>query len=179
MDSAPQRTRMVMVTEERPLPRSTVPAFLDAVREAFAGPFKIERLVYERGRPGFTVERSVPEASLGAVEPSSAYLTAYQMVRQHADLDVQELGVNTLESLARAVQSLAHRGFRLTMFVCESKDAVRSWMPGDLRLEDVWGVPVLEDPEARERGVFVVGSRVGPTIREIEGAVLCRLGESR
>lgn len=162
------------MTEERRIPKSTVPVLLETFREAFGSPFKVERLVYERGRPAFTVERLVPEDSLTTQDVGSEFLTAYQMVRQHSDLEIQEPVEDGLEAVARAVQSLTARGFKLTMFVCESREVVREWMRRDLRLEDIWQVPLVEDPEARDSGVFVVGSKSGTLIREIEAAVFCR-----
>lgn len=164
------------MTEERAIPKSTVPALLEAFRESFAAPFKVERLVYERGRPSFTVERLVPEDSLGPEDVGAEFLTPYQMVRQHSDLEVQEPVDDPLEAVGRAVQQLSTRGYRLTMFVCESRDVVRAWMRRDLRVEDIWQVPLVEDPDAHDRGLFVIGSKTGTLIKDIEAAVLCRIG---
>lgn len=167
---------MVPVSEERPIPRSTVPGLLEAFRDAFASPLRVERLVYERGRPTFVVERLVPEDQVDAEETETEYLTAYQMVRQHGEIEVQEPIDDPLEAIARAVQSLTTRGFKLTMFVCESRDMVRAWLRRDLRVEDIWQVPLVEDPDAHDAGVFVVGSKSGSLIRDVEAAVLCRIG---
>lgn len=168
---------MVLVSEERAIPRTTVPGLLEAFQDAFSSPFKVERLVYERGRTAFAVERLVPEDAVadGDEHGEGTYLTAYQMIRQHADLDVQEPVAEPLEAVARAVQTLTGRGYDLTMFVCERRELVREWMRRDLRLEDIWQVPLVEDADATDSGVFVVGSKSGTLIRDIEAAVLCRL----
>ncbi len=168
-----QRKRMVPVTEERAITRNTVPGLLEAFRDAFDAPFKVERIVYERGRTSFSVERLVPEDSLETPEERGEMATAFQMIRQHADLDVQEAGADPLESVARAVQALTSRGHKLIMFVCENRDLVRQWLKRDLRLEDIWQVPLYEDPDAQASGVFVVGSKTGTLLRDIEAAIMC------
>jgi hypothetical protein len=169
---------MVLVSEEREIPRTTVPGLLEAFQGAFSSPFKVERLVYERGRGAFTVERLLPEDAVAAEDDRGEgdYLTAYQVIRQHAELDVQEPIAEPLEAIARAVQSLTARGFDLTMFVCESRELVRDWLKRDLRPEDIWQVPLVEDADATGSGVFVVGSKSGTLVRDIEAAILCRLG---
>ena len=171
-----QRQALVPTTEERAIPRNNVGALIEAFRDSFAGPHKVERLVYVRGKPTFTVERLVPADSLPEAEADgSDFLTPFQMIRQHADLEIQEPIGAPLEAIGRAVQSLTSRGLKLTMFVCESKDIVRSWLGRDLRIEDIWQVPLHEDPDAHEAGVFVVGSKEGALIRDIEAAILCRV----
>jgi len=171
-----QRQALVPTTEERAIPRNNVGVLFEAFREAFLGPHKVERLVYVRGRPTFTVERLVPADTLAeGGEGLPDFLTPFQMIRQHADLEIQEPIGAPLEAISRAVQSLTSRGLKLTMFVCESKDVVRAWLGRDLRIEDIWQVPLHEDPDAHESGVFVVGSKEGVLIRDIEAAILCRL----
>lgn len=157
------------------IPKSTVQGLLEAFRDAFGAPFKVERLVYERGRSTFTVERLVPEDSLSVADVGNEFLTAYQMVRQHSDLEIQEPAEEPLEAIGRAVQSLSARGFKLTMLICESRELVREWVRRDLRLEDIWQVPLVEDPDMHDNGVFVVGSKSGALIRDIEVAVFCRI----
>ncbi len=171
-----QHQRMVPTTEERTIPRSTVPGLLEAFGDAFRSPFKVEKLVYERGKGAFTVERLVPEADVeGSREDvDAAFLTPFQMIRQHAELEIQEPVEDPLEALSRAIQSLTTRGIKLTMFVCDTRSAVRAWLGRDLRVEDIWQVPIHEDPDVHDAGVFVVGSRSGPHLKDIEAAILCR-----
>lgn len=166
---------MVAVSEEHPIDGAKVSHLVEAVRSAFDSPMRVERMVYERARPTLTIERLVPEDALGK-DAAPAFLTPYQMVRQHADIEVLEPGDwSPVEAVARAVQSLTSRGYRLTMFVVENREVVREWFGRDLRVEDIWQVPLREDPETREDGLFVVGSKVGALIHEIEAAVLCRI----
>jgi hypothetical protein len=173
-----ERQRLIPVTEERAIQRSTVPGLLEAFRDAFQHPYKVEMLLYRRGESTFTVERLVPESAQpgkeGGDDGMEQFLTPFQMIRQHAELEIQEPYDVLLEALGRAVQSLTTRGFKLTMFVCLDKALVRG-MGRDLRIEDIWQVPLHEDPDATENGVFVVGSKSGPNIRDIETAVMCRI----
>lgn len=167
------------MTEERAIPKSTVPSLLEAFRAAFDSPFKVERIAYERGKSTFTVERLVPEDSVTPEDLGSEFLTAYQMIRQHSDLEIQEAVDDPLEAVARAVQTLTARGYKLTMFVCEDRNQLRDWIRRDLRVEDIWQVPLIEDPDAHDAGIFVAGSKAGALVREIEAAVFCRIGASR
>jgi hypothetical protein len=167
-----QSRQRVLVTEVIPIPRPTVQGLLEVFRDAFRGPFKVERLRYSRGDAGVVVERLMP---VEEGDPSSEFLTAYQMVKQHADLEIQEPADSPLESIAKAIQSLTSRRLKFTMFVAESRHAVRAWTGRDLRIEDIWQIPVVEDPEAHDRGIFVCGSSSGTMVQDIEAAVFCRM----
>lgn len=131
-------------------------------------------MVYVRGEEHLQVERMVPEDRMPEGDDDQ-FLTAYQMVKQHADLEVQEPVDAPLEAVARAVQSLTSRKYHLTMFVVENREAIRAWLGRDLRIEDIWQVPLVEDPDAHERGLFVCGARTGTMVRDIEAAVFCRM----
>jgi len=154
-----------------------VPGLFEAFRDAFQDPIKVEKLVYERGKPSFTVERLVPEATLRASEDQAQFITPFQMIRQHAELEIQEPQDSVLEAISRAVQTITTHGAKLTMFVCETKEMARASLGRDLRIEDIWQVPLHEDPDSHEAGIFVVGSKSGPLIRDIEFAILCRVPE--
>lgn len=160
------------MTQECEIPVKTVPGLIDAFRSAFDNPAKVERLIYERGRTSFTVERLVP-GTPEVITEESGLMTPYQMVRQHGEIDIQDAGADPLHDVARAVQSLTTRGFALTMFVCENKMVVREWLGRDLRLSDIWNVPLAEDPDVEDRGLFCIGSKTGPLVRDAEIAVLC------
>ena len=163
------------MTEARQIARSTVAGLLEAFQDAFRHPYKVELLVYRRGEPSFSVERLVPEASLAKEDGDAgeAFLTPFQMIRQHAELEIQEeSSAPLLERICHATQSLTARGFKLTMFVCGDKMRLRRSSPS-LRVEDVWQVPLHEDPDAPVDGVFVIGSKSGPHLHDIETAVLC------
>ncbi len=166
---------MVLVTESRQIARATVPGLLEAFQDAFRHPYKVELLLYKRGEPTFTVERLVPEASIPKEDgdPTVAFLTPFQMIRQHAELEIQEeSSVSLLERISHAVQSLTVRGFKFTMLVCGDKMQLRRATPL-LRVEDVWQVQLYEDPEAPVDKVFVIGSKSGAQLQDIETAVLC------
>lgn len=173
MDEAPKIARRTLVSEKVEIPRATVQGLIEAFRSAFRGP-KVERLVYERGLPYFTVERYDTTWNASQVTETDDFLSAYHMIKQHAELEILDPVGDALESVARAVQSLTSRNFKLIMFVAEGRGAVREWVGKDLRIEDIWQVPLVEDAEAYEHGLFVCGSRTGTMIRDIEAAVFCR-----
>jgi len=175
-----ERDQMVNVTEERTIQRSTVAGLLEAFAAAFSSPYKVERLLYERGSTVFTVDRRVPAGKTGdrtADDGIVALLTPFQMIRQHADLeDAESDGAESaIETVARAVQSLTSRGHKLTMFVCPNRTMVREWLEKGIRVEDVWQVPLLEDADIRGSHFFVVGSKAGPSLRDVEAAVCCQM----
>ena len=130
---------------------------------------------YVRGDGSLVIERLVPEDRMAEEGEEDQFLSAYQMIKQHADLEVQEPVDAPLEAVARAVQSLTSRKYRLVMFVVENRDVIRSWLGKDFRIEDIWQVPLVEDPDAHEPGFFVCGSRTGTLVRDIETAVFCRM----
>jgi hypothetical protein len=173
METGMQKRR-VLVTEVVHIPRPTVQGLIEAFRDVFRSPFRVERMRYTRGDEGLVVERLIPEDQV-ASRADSAFLSAYQMVKQHADMEVQEPVAAPVEAIARAVQSLSSRNIKLTMFVVESREAARAWVGKDLRIEDIWQVPLVEDPDALERGLFVCGSRSGNMVQDIESAVFCRM----
>ena len=173
METMVQRKRRVLVTEAIPIPRPTIQALLEVLRDAFRGPFKVEKLRYIRGDETVIVERLIPEDR--EEQPDDGFLTAYQMVKQHADLEVQEPTDAPLEAVAKAIQSLTSRRLKLTMFVVENRDLVREWIGRDFRIEDIWQVPLVEDPDAHDQGLFVCGSRTGDMVQDIEAAVFCRM----
>lgn len=116
----------------------------------------------------------MPQPEVGA-DPDQ-FLTAFQMVRQHAEIEEVEASGDLLRDVAQAVQRLTTQGVKLSMFVCEAKHFVREASTDKhLRIEDVWQVPLHEDPEARGVGLLVVGSQSGPYICDIEVAVKCPL----
>ena len=174
MEPMVQRRRRILVSEVIPILRPTVQGLLETFQDVFRGPFKVERLRYVRGEEGVVVERLVPEDRDGVPENES-FVTAYQMVKQHADLEVQEPVDTPIEAVAKAVQSLTSRRLKLTMFIAESRGVVREWTGNDLRIEDIWQVPLIEDPDAHDLGLFVCGSRTGDMVQDIEAAVFCRM----
>jgi hypothetical protein len=171
----PARKKKVIQSEEIPIPRTTVQGLLESVRTAFGGDHKVTRLTYSQGKSALTVERLVPEDQVAQPEDGD-FLTPYQMIRQHADLTVQEPVDDGLLALSKAVQQLTLEGYRLTMFVCPDRELVRRWIGNGLRIDHVWQVPLYEDPDAQEFGIFVVGSSRGSLVRDIEAAVFCRTG---
>lgn len=177
-----QPKKLVLQSERHEIPRSTVDGLLEAFRAAFRGTARVERLYYERGKPSFVVERLVLEDAIETAQASDeAFLTPFEMIRQHSALETPDPEPDALVAVAKAVRTLSERHMDLTMFVCYSRQEVYSWFcrgRQDLfRPEDIWQVPLVEDPDAAETGLFVVGSSQGPLVGNIEMAVLCRMGD--
>lgn len=169
-----ERRRQVLVSEEVPIPRETVEGLLEATELALRAQFKVQRLLYTRGQKSLVVERRVPEDLL---KKPNDFLTPYQMITQHADVSINDANLEPLHMLAQAVQSLTTEGYKLSMFVCENREVLRRWLGNDLRPEHIWQVPLLEDPDMHDNGLFVVGSTRGSLIQHIEAAVFCRIGD--
>ena len=185
MDAA--QTPRVLTSEVYEIPKNasgktTIHELVASMRVVFAADRpRVERMLYERGRP-LLVERFGPPRSDGAGEETpdvlDAFLTPYQMVRQHADLDVQEDAFFPLEALARAAQSLAERDCTPSMLVCRRGSDVRTWTKAlaGLRVEDIWQIPLIEDPEVDPERVYLAGSASGrKMIRDITAAVQCSM----
>lgn len=175
MDTPLQRRRRVLRSEEIEIATTTLRGLLDAVRTAFNNPLRVERLNYTRGNPRLIVERLVPEGT--EQNRDDPFLTPYQMVRQHADVRVVDLSDEGLTTLSRAVQLLSVENYRLTMFVCSNRDFVSRWLGHGLRPDQVWQVPLIEDPDIEFDGILAIGSTRGNLIRDIEAAVVCKIGD--
>lgn len=171
-----KRKRRVLRSEEIEIPGTTLSGLLTAVRQAVSSsPFKVERLLYSRGKPVITVERLVPE-DLAPEPGDDEFLTPYQMVRQHSDIRAVDISNEGLATVARAVQLLTAENYRLTMFVCSNRDFVVRWLGDGLRPDHVWQVPLVEDPDVGFDGIIAVGSTRGNLVSDIEAAVICQIG---
>lgn len=182
---ASEESRRVLASTRVSIERTTINGLMESFRETFRAPQRVERLLYERGLKYYTVERFVPATDLTPPEDGevlSSYLTPFEMVRQESELE--ELLLEDLEPVAlvaHAVQRLSVMGYALTMFICDTRQSVRTWFGSQLELTNVWQVPLHEDQGARvagSSGLFVVGSSRGPMVQDIEAAVFCRFEDS-
>lgn len=163
--------RRVRVTETLPISRPTVTGLLETFQEAFRGKDKPVRVLYSKGED-LLVERSVMREEGDSESP---FLTAYQMVRQHSELEIQEIKGSPLLAACTAVQDLRDQKSPLTFVVVFSYEALSSWLPKDVDLEKLFGVNLFADPEAPEDCIFFCGSSISPMIRDVEKAICCRM----
>ena len=174
-------TPLVLQTETIALPKRTQAALLNTISAAFQVP-RIERIAYVREDMTVTIERYVPQRSDESgsdPELTTGLLTAWQMVRQHADLDVLPcLGDTHLVAVARAAARL-HRqhSVPVTMLITSSREIADLWVhpAGEFDLSVVFGVPLVLDADAPADGVIVAGSRISDMVKDIEAAVFCRM----
>lgn len=164
--------RRVRVTEKIPISRPTVTGLIETFQTAFRGKDKPVRVLYCKGED-LLIERAVLQDA--DKEEDSGFLTPYQMIRQHAELEIQEILEDPLMAACIAVQELRKSGVPLTFIVVMSMDSVRGWLPREIDLSDLLGVEVFVDPDAPEDCVFFCGSQVSPMIRDIEKAICCRM----
>lgn len=165
-----KETRKVRVTETLEIQRPTVTGLMETFQQAFKGRNKPVRVLYSKGED-LLVERTVtvPE------EEESSLLTPYQMVRQHADLEIQEVMPLSLVACCTAVQELRKSGSPLTFIVVSDKEELQAWLPKGIDLADLFGVELFVDSDAPESCIFMCGSVISPMIRDIEKAICCRM----
>ena len=160
----------ILVTQTIPLVRKTVPGLLETFRAAFSGKSRPVRILYTKDED-LIVERLVLSAE---EEVEGAFLTPYEMIRQHAEIEVRSLDRNALVTACSAVQDLRKQQYELTCIVCRSPEEL-SQVPGGLSLIDVFGVEVLYDPDCPDSMVFFCGSTVSSMVRDIEKVMICRM----
>ena len=163
--------RRVRVTETIPLSRPTVPGLIETFQEAFSGKDKPIRVLYTKGED-LIVERSMLTEE---GDDAETFLTPYQMVRQHSELEIQETHQDSLLASCLACQEIRNQGFDLTALVCRDLQEVKSWLPDMIDIEKTFGVTVYVDPECPEGCLFFCGSTSSPMIRSIEKSILCRM----
>jgi len=165
-----QERRRVRITEVIPISRPTVTGLIETFRTAFTGKDKPVRVLYIKGED-LIVERTVLTTDSPGEDP---FLTPYQMVRQHSELEIQE-AAPALIACCRAAQEIRKQGFDLTGIVSRSPEEVNAWLPEELDLGKTFGVEVFIDPECPEGCLFFCGSSSSPMIRDIEKSILCRM----
>jgi len=161
----------VTVSETVPLVRNTVEGLIETIQEAFAAkgskPF---RIVYAKNEP-LVIDRRVRKELAG----DGVLVSAYQMVRQHTDIDIQEPDSSALRTVALAVQALSVKDAVLVCLVSNNMFDTYEWFDSKIRPEKMINTKLIEDPECPENCLFVCGSKSGTSIKDIEYAILCRM----
>ena len=169
--SDPRDSVKVLVTERVSLPRATVRALLDAITAAFRSEHRVVSLVYRRGDP-LVVERMVPSSE---VQDLPDLMTPFQLVRQYAD--VEEIsGGDPLSVVATACQRISDKKATVSSLVCGSRREVQKWAE-PYRLEDIFRLPLLEDPESPEGMLLICGSQTGDAMVDVDTAFFVQMEE--
>jgi hypothetical protein len=163
--------KKVVATEVIKLPRTTVQGLCEAIQIAFQGNNKPSRILYTKGE-GLIVERMIPQSE---ADEASEFVTPWEMIRQHAEVEVQESQETALRAICVAASKLADQGFAASMLVTSSKDEVHSWFGNNGRVDKVLRIPIIEDPDCPEKCVVICGSNTGEMVQHIEYAVICRM----
>lgn len=163
--------RRIVVSESIELSRQSVQGLLEAITTAYrSAKSKPVRLFYEKGEK-LVVERLMPESSLNKDNP---FLTAYQMVRQHAEVEIIEKDLDAMATVCAAATALAEKDITATMLVSGTRDSVDKWFTYG-KIDAIFRLPFLEDPDCPEGFLFFCGSQSGKMVGQIEYAVACRM----
>lgn len=162
--------KFVTVSETVEIERPTVEGLIDTIKGVFSSNSKPLRIVYVKNEP-LTVDKRIRKE----LASSSSLMSAYQMIRQHSDIEILEDFEDPLRKCAEASNLLASSGFSLSHIVCSNKFTLYSWFDKKLRPDKVFNVPLIEDSDCQEDCFFFCGSTSGKSVKDIEFAVLCRM----
>jgi hypothetical protein len=161
--------RRVAVSEAVPLDRPTVQALCETITQLFKDRNKPTRVLYTKGE-GLLVEKTLPESQ---VPKDGEYVTPYQMVRQHADVEILE-SMEPALMLCRATMALADKGHVPTALVSRDREAVDKWFTGG-KIDVILRLPFFEDLDCPDGYVVLAGSQTGGMLGQIEYAVMCKM----
>ena len=165
--------KYVTISETIPLHRHTVEGLVDTIKEVFSGKEGLSgkpiRIVYNKNEP-LVVDRRVRQELAGGVS-----LSAYQMIRQHTDIEIGTVFDEPVRSIAYASQDFSNKEINLICIVSNNKIEAYDWFDKILRPEKVLNTKFIEDPECPEKCLFLCGSKSGGSIKDIEYSILCRM----
>lgn len=160
----------VTVSETVPLRRNTVEGLIDTIKEVFSDKDrKPVRLVYNKNEP-LIVDRRIRKELAG-----DSMVTAYQMVRQHSDIEIVETSADPVRTLAKAAQSLSQKLAKTVCIVVNNKFTAYAWFDSELRPERMLNTIIIEDPECPDDCLFLCGSTTGMSVKDIEFSILLRM----
>lgn len=164
--------KFVTVSESVPLHRNTVEGLIDTIKEVFSvgdAGSKPTRIVYCKNEP-LIVDRRVRQELA-----SNGMVSAYQMIRQHSDIQIVEDSDNPVRTVAKASQDLSNKDIRLVCLVVNNRMDCYQWFDSELQPEKVLNTKIIEDPECPEDCLFLCGSKSGQSVKDIEYSILCRM----
>ena len=160
----------VTVSESVDLQRHTVEGLIDTIKEVFSDrESKPIRIVYTKNEP-LVVDRRIRQELAGG-----GLLSAYQMVRQHSEIDIVDSTEDTVRTLAVSAQNLAHKSAKTVCIVVNNLFDTYAWFDSTLRPEKMLNTSIVEDPECPEKCLFLCGSKTGQSIKDIEYSILIRM----
>lgn len=160
----------VTVSETVQLRRNTVEGLIDTIKEVFSDKDrKPVRLVYNKNEP-LIVDRRIRKELAG-----DSMVTAYQMVRQHSDIEIVETVADPVRTLAKAAQALSQKVAKTVCIVVNNKFTAYAWFDSELRPERMLNTSIIEDPECPDDCLFLCGSTTGVSVKDIEFSILLRM----
>ena len=161
----------VTVSETVELHRNTVEGLIDTIKEVFSVKgSKPIRIVYNKNEP-LVVDKRIRKELAGM----DSLVSAYQMVRQHSDIEIVDSVSDPIRTVALASQSLSQKTAKLVCLVTNNMFDTYTWFDSELRPEKMLNTEIIEDPECPEGCLFLCGSRSGISIKDIEYSVLLRM----
>jgi len=161
----------VTVSETVELHRNTVEGLIDTIKEVFSSKdSKPIRIVYTKNEP-LVVDKRIRQELAGA----GALVSAYQMVRQHSDIEIVDNVHDPIRNVALASQSLSQKAAKIVCIVVNNMFDTYSWFDKELRPEKMLNTEIIEDPECPEKCLFLCGSKSGVAIKDIEYSILLRM----
>ena len=165
--------KFVTISETIPLHRNTVEGLIDTIKEVFStkeDSSKPIRIVCNKNEP-LVVDRRVRQELAGG----GISVSAYQMVRQHTDIDIVDSTEDTVRALASAAQVFSDKDIKIVCLVVNNRSDTYSWFDRVLRPEKMLNSKLIEDPDCPENCLFLCGSKSGSSIKDIEFSILCRM----
>ena len=162
--------KYVTVSESVVLDRNTVEGLVETLKEVFSAKVKPVRVVYRKNEPLIVDKRIRQE-----IANTEGLLSAYQVVRQHSEIEIVEEHDNPLRQVTEAAQQLSNAGFNILFLVCANRFSVYQWFDKTLRPDKMLNIQLIEDPDCNDDCFFLCGSKSGESIRDIEYSILCRM----
>jgi hypothetical protein len=171
-----RRQSRVLVSEDVPLPRSTVQALVETIEAIFSRKDKPTRLLYVKGQD-LAIETPTLATPTELEGLESGLFTPYQFIRQHCEIAILDPENTPLLTACVAAVRARKAAAILSGIVVSLPETLEDWIPG-VPLDEVFGVPVYVDPEVPDGVVFFCSSSAGTLIRDFEQAVACHTSRS-
>ena len=159
-----------LFTETVPLRGTTVPALLATIDSVFTGPMRVERVLYERGKP-LRVERWGPEESV----PQDVD-TPWEYTRREAEVKVVEPleGEDHITTFLRLLSLCAEAGTPATHVLSRSSEKLRAWLFQKREWPlTTFNLTFVEDTDLPSGSFALLGSARGRLILDVELCLLC------
>lgn len=159
-----------LFSETVPLRGSTVPALLATIDSVFTGPMKVERVLYERGKP-LRVERWGPE---GAAPQDIE--TPWEYAKREAEVRVvePEEGEDHITTFLRLLSLCAEAGTPATHVLSRNSEKMRTWLFQKREWPlSTFNLIFVEDGDLPPGSFALLASARGRLILDVELCLLC------